>query len=197
MGFKAPPSGGDYKPLAAGVYAGVCALLVDVGVQKQNNPKFKDTNKIVLGFELPDAPERDDGKPTMIYKTLTLSMNKKGNLRKLIESWFGKQFPSDEAANDFDLDKLLGKAALVNVTNDERGGKVYANIGGLTPLMAGMAAPKAKGATLFYSDKAPEMSGSLGDAPEWIQKLHAEQIRPETPVAAALEGADGGDDIPF
>lgn len=197
MGLKAP-SGGTFKALEAGVYAGVCVSVIDVGIQAGG--KFKDANKVVIGFELPDAPARDDGQPTVIYVNRTLSMNKKGNLRKDIEGMFGKAFPSDEAASDFDLDKLLGRPALVNVNNVERNGKVYANIAGLTPLMAGMAAPKAKSEPLFYTEKIPETTGSIDRVPSWIRKLIDNQLRPGEPVSGGV--AVGGqaladDDIPF
>lgn len=197
MGFTARQQGGSFKPLAAQVYAGVATLLADVGMQPGG--RYKDAYKVVIGFELPDAPPRDDGKPVMIYKNVTNSMDKKANLRKLIESWFGKQFESDEAAKKFDLSKILGRSALVNVTNDERNGKVYANIGGLTPLMAGMAPPKAKGETVFYSEIVPETAGNKEKLPEWIVKLIDEsQIREGEPLeTTAASATDGGDDIPF
>lgn len=197
MAFTAPSQGKAFKALKPGVYAGVLTTLVDIGLQPGG--RYKDANKIVLGFELPDAPARDDGKPVMIYKNVTRSMNAKATLRKMIESWFGKNFPTDEAAGTFDLQKLIGKAALVNVTNDERGGKVYANIGGLTPLMAGQTAPKALGAAVFYTPSDESTAGALDSIPAWIRKLIDEQIREGEQMApvAAVEGADDGDDIPF
>lgn len=197
-GFTAGSSGKTFPVLAAGVYAGVCTTLVDVGVQ--SGGKFKDMPKIVLGFELPDAPARTDGKPTMIYRNITLSMSKKGNLRPLIESWFGKQFPSDEAAGAFELPKLIGKAALVNVTNAKRGDKEYANISGLTPLMAGQAAPVAKSEAVLYTPKLPETVNNLEKVAPWIRTLIDNQIvegEKLAPVAATSESADSGDDIPF
>ena len=196
MGFKAPQQGSTFKALEAGVYAGVCTLLVDIGLQPGG--RYKDAKKVVIGFELPDAPPRDDGKPVVIYMNVTGSMDKKANLRKRIEGMFGKAFSTEEAARDFDLDKLLGRACLVNVSNDERNGKVYANIAGLTPLMAGMPAPVAKGTTVFYTERLPETRGALESVPSWIRKLIDEQIREgEKLPVAAVEGSDDGSDIPF
>lgn len=201
MGFKARQQGGSFKPLDAGVYAGVCTMLVDVGMQPGG--QYNDAYKVVLGFELPGAPERDDGKQVTISTTLTNSMDKKANLRKFIESWFGKGFPSEEIAKEFDLSKLLGKVALVSVTHKERQGKVYANITGLTQLPKEMPAPTAKGETLFYTEEMPteERSKAYAALPEWIRKKVDDQIRPETevktPAGVAAGAVDGGDDIPF
>ena len=69
-----------------------------------------------------------------IGRTFTASMSEKANLRKLIESWFGKKFPNDEAAADFDCTKLLGYKCLLNVTHTEKGQKTYANVANATPI---------------------------------------------------------------
>lgn len=199
MGFKARQQGGNFKPLEPGIYAGVCTTLVDVGMQDAG--KFGQKYKVVLGFTLP-GKLKDNGEPYTISETVTNSMDKKANLRKWVESWFGKGFPSEEAAKDFDLTKLLGKVAYVNVINKERNGNVYANISGLVPLPKELPQPTFDGDKLFYTDEmvGEERSKAYAALPEWIRKKVDEQIRAEEPVdvnTTAKSDAQTDDDIPF
>jgi hypothetical protein len=194
MSFKARQiSNGDFKPIDVGVHRAVSYLMIDLGLQ--GGGKFEPAYKLALGFQLPDNLS-DKGDPLTIVQTYTCSMNKKANLRKLIESWFGKAFPTEEAANEFDLQNLLGRPAFVNVTHTERGGRVYANISTVTGIPASVEKPALKGEAIFYSESMdpPERSKAYAQIPEWLRKKVDEQLRPGTEKAAA---PDTDDDVPF
>lgn len=196
MSFKArQQSNGDFKPIDVGVHRAVSYLMIDLGLQ--GGGKFEPAYKLALGFQLPDNLS-DKGDPLTIVQTYTCSMNKKANLRKLIESWFGKAFPTEEAANEFDLKNLLGRPAFVNVTHTERGGKVYANISTITSIPASVEKPVLRGEPIFYSESMDpaERSKAYARLPEWLRKKVDDQLRPPTAAAEAGSTVED-DDIPF
>lgn len=196
MSFKAKQqSAGDFKPVEVGVHRAVCSTLVDLGMQ--GGGQYAPAYKIALGFQLPDQLN-DKGEPMTITQTFTASMHKKANLRKLIETWFGKAFPTEDVAKEFDLQALLGRVALINVVHVERQGKVYANISAVMGLTAGMEKPVLAGQPLFYSEDLPQADRSRAYAalPEWLRKKVDEQLRPGTPQGASTTDV-ADDDIPF
>ena len=196
-------SSGDFKPVDAGAHIGVCSSVVDVGLQ--GGGQYDPAYKVVIGWSLPTALT-DAGKPMTISQTYTNSMNKKANLRKAVEAWFGKAFPSEEAANEFDLSVLLGRSCMVNVvhkqgTND----KTYANVNGLMPLPAGVPKPAAPEATLYYAptddtQTADQISGAYAALPEWLRKKVDAQLAPEgdeSELGEESAAPTSDDDIPF
>lgn len=188
---------GEYEPIPVGVYPVVCTSLVDLGLQAPFNPAYKTVYKLAIGFDFP-TETREDGSPEKLTMILTASMHKKGNLRKMIEGWFGKSFPNDEAANNFELKELLGKVGYANVTHNTRGEKTYANISSLIPLPKGMAAPTTDTPFLYYSeagDQPPaERSEAYAALPEWLRTKIDNQVRAES---EAGNDDDGNDDIPW
>jgi hypothetical protein len=103
-------------------------------------------------------------------------MSEKANLRKFIESWFGKKFPHDAAASDFDLQKLLGRRCLINITHTERGTKVYADVNNATPIPKGMVADQVQhNPSLYYSLETPsEMT--FKSLPKFLQEKITNRI---------------------
>lgn len=198
--------GGGFDPVPVGVHRAVCVAVVDLGMQPAYRAEYKPAYKVLLTFELPDELT-DNGEPRLISETLTASMSTKANLRKLIESWFGKGFPSDEAAGDFDLRNLLGRPAFLNVTHTQKGEKTYAKVTSVIPLPKNAEKPIPSGEPLYYSEAGDqpleERSLVYSKLPEWVRKKIDGQIRatPEplsVPAgAASTDGAFDGDDIPF
>ena len=146
MGFIAKnEGGGDFKIVPAGVFIGRCYELIDLGTQTNETGQFagKSAHKIKIGFELfGDDDEGNpltisvDGKdmPLTITKDYTVSLHEKSSLRKELAAWRGKDF-TDEEADGFDVSKLIGAYAMINVTHKTNTqGKVRANISGLSPL---------------------------------------------------------------
>ena len=219
MSFRAPmpASGGNFAPTPAGNFVGRCYSLVDLGTQITKSGEFagKANHKIRIGFEL--FGETEDGSPMTItiegkelplsiYKEYTLSMHEKSTLRKELEAWRGKQFADDQEAVDFDITKLLGAYAMVNIAHRTYdNGKVTANIANLSPLPGALknAKPTPINKNVLFSLGAPDMElfssfsewlkGRISEAPEWNGKKHvAEQS--ENPGAGMT---DPFDDTPF
>jgi hypothetical protein len=201
MGFRLKQqSNGNFKVIPQGAHPGVMSMFVDLGLQPGGN--YEPAYKMIMGFQLtgPDVTT-DKGEPMVITAKYTQSMHKKSNLRPLIENWFGKSFPSEEAARDFDPTVLLGRAGLVNVKHKERNGKTYPEIASIGSLPAGLPKPELKGEVLYYSDDLPldARNAAYARLPEWIKKLVDNQLRvkPEGEKAAAEAAVEGDDDIPF
>lgn len=192
--------GGDFAIAPAGNHLAICNAVVDLGIQKGSHAFPDPKHKVYIRFELPDETveyEKDGQKisgPMSIGSTFTASMSPKANLRKFIESWFGKQFPSDEAAADFDFSKILGRRCLLNVSHSERDGKTYANIATATPLPKSMATTETKqhNGSLFFDLSNPDPA-AFDALPEWLRKKIEGRL---DPLPATPEPEPFNDDLP-
>lgn len=201
----------DFAICPAGNHVAICNAVVDIGLQPGSGMYPDPKHQVYVRFELPteQITYTKDGKevtgPMSIGRTFTASMSEKANLRKFIESWFGKKFPNDEAAADFDLGLLLTKKCLVNVTHTEKNGKTYANIANATPIPKGMQAEYAQhNASLFFDLTAGDQTEVFNRLPEWLQKKINERLEePAAQKSAESEYLGSGnkpdfdDDIPF
>jgi len=129
--------GGDFKPHPEGIHPAVCVDVVDLGLiqstfadEKTGKPKMQHKVEIVWQSE----QQMSDGKPYLVKKRYTLSLNEKATLRHDLESWRGKPF-TDNEAQGFDLEKLLGANCNINVVHKagSRGG-TFANVVSIMPL---------------------------------------------------------------
>jgi hypothetical protein len=209
MKFPAKASA-DFEIVPSGNHIAICNAIVDLGMQPGSGQYPEPKRQVYVRFELPTEriKYKKDGAdlegPMSIGRSFTASMSEKANLRKFIESWFGKKFPNDDAAADFDLFNLLGRKCLLNVTHAEKAAKTYANIQNATPIPKGMTADyKQHNESLYYSldDHNQQTYMAL---PEWLRKKIDSRIQmPESerieerdePVTAG--GEDFDDDIPF
>lgn len=202
MKFAAKASS-DFEIVPAGNHVAICNAVIDLGVQPGRGIYPDPKHEVYLRFELPTETIKyqKDGKdvegPMSIGRTFTASMSEKANLRKLLESWFGKKFPTDSAAADFDLALVLGKRCLLNVTHTEKGDKTYANINAATPIPKGMQSDQAQhNASLYWSLEMPDEK-TFDAIPKWLQEKITNRI--VAPVTAVHAHADAGpnDEIPF
>lgn len=133
--FKLPPSGS---------HLGRLYRILDLGTQKVEwQGAVKMQRKLMFSFEL-HGDDNDgqplttpDNKPLMISKRYTMSLGEQSTLRKDLEAWRGKKFTGEELLG-FDLQVLLGKFAMCNVTHNDREGKTYANLSGLSQVPAAL-----------------------------------------------------------
>jgi len=125
----------EFEQIPAGVYLARCYKMVDIGTQQTHSAKFgdKEVRQVILSWEL---LQDDDGKAVSmadgervfsVSKKYTLSMNKKSNMRKDLDSWRGVPF-TDAEANDFDITKLLGQFCKLQVVHSTTGDKTYSNV---------------------------------------------------------------------
>lgn len=182
--MKFPASGGgDFDPLAEGVHIGVCDMIVDLGVQPGRGA-FGPKHEVYIRWQVPAerVTYTKDGKelegPRVVGQSYTASMSPKANLRKIIEAWFGKKFPGDKEAEDFDIAKLLGRACQVQVAHSKDG--KYANVVSVMALPKGLPAPAVENGTLLYDT---EHDATYAKLPQWLQKKVDGQIYDQQPPA--------------
>ena len=170
---KDPGGSGDYTPVDEGMHRAVCYSVYDLGTHYQE-AYGKNVHKVLIIWELPDERidiERD-GKmlnlPRAISRRFTLSLHKKSDLRKTLESWRGKTFTPEELKG-FDLTKLLGVNGTIQVLHNKVGEKTYANIINVVPLMKGMEKIQPENPMKYFSF---EESTNLPDGiPDWISEI--------------------------
>lgn len=207
MALTLPVSGGggDFKRVPAGSHVAICNLVADCGLQPGSQQYPSPKRKLYLRFEVPDERvefERDGESvegPATIGTFYTASMNEKATLRKHLEGWRGAKFSDAEAAA-FDISKLLGKACMISVVENEHGGKTYSNIAGISKLPRNMAEPKPENPLLYYAE---DDTSSFDKLPDWLREKINNQLsqptREDVEDRQAREHAEAGldDDIPF
>jgi hypothetical protein len=205
--FVSAASGGSFeprKPIEAGAYAAVCDMVVDLGVQPSPGGQFAPKRTVVLRFQIPEIRVEitKDGEtkslPAVISRTVGLSLNEKSTLYALLTSWRGKAFTPEELKK-FDLGKIAGKPAFINVTHSVKGDRTYANLTSIMPLPKAIPAPAMEGEALVYSTDAPDPAIFL-QLPTWMQDKIAARIvdapkpAPKPAAAPAALASDFADD---
>jgi hypothetical protein len=218
MAFIAKQSEGR-EPQAAGLYNAVCYGLVDLGTQPPGQPQYKPRQQVKLFWELVDEDrveyERDGVKQSFkpnVNRDFPLSLGggqKPTEFRKILESWRGRPFTTEELAG-FDVRTILGANCALTIVHVERGGSTYANVGSVSPIMKG--APKRQAETprlLFSLDDIADGQPLIWptNMPQWVRtkimKSHEYILRFEggsqDDIDAGHEQAPPHDDenIPF
>jgi hypothetical protein len=193
--YVSATSGGNYperKPIEAGAYAAVCDMIVDLGVQPSPGGQYAPKRTVLLRFQIPEVRVEftKDGEtrslPAVISRTVGLSLNEKSTLYGLLTSWRGRAFTQDELKK-FDLGKVAGKPAFINVTHSVKGDRTYANLTSIMPLPKSMTAPALEGEALVFSTDAPNPD-VFDKLPTWVQDKIANRIveakaAPQKPAA--------------
>jgi hypothetical protein len=163
-------STGEFAPISEGLHHAVCFGVVDLGTQPGG--QFPARRKVSIIFEVPG--ERAGDSPRTITSTFTLSLNSKGALRPMLESWRGRAFTPKELEG-FDLKNVVGANAFINVVHatgtGPNAGKTYANIKSVNPLPKGTGKLTSELAHVWFS--IDECVGGIvvPDAvPEWLKK---------------------------
>jgi hypothetical protein len=118
-------NGGDFQDPPLGLACGLCVDVIDLGEEESPFPdkqgKLKMQHKIQIMWQLHSENEdgepavRTDGRPMRISKFYTLSLNEKANLRQDLDSWRGVPFTDAELKDGFDVEKLIGVQAKLNI----------------------------------------------------------------------------------
>lgn len=168
MALKAKPAAGrTQEPAPAGFWPAVC---VDVYGLAQVPTEWGPKDKLSLTFQLGSEAgrvERDwEGEkkdyPYFAYYTQNLSMGEKANLRAFIEMWRGKPFATDQEADEFDFQKLVGQQCMIQIQHRPKksGPGVYANI---TTIVQAPAGQKVE-----VEDYTPMSQRSKEEMPQWL-----------------------------
>lgn len=153
--------------LAEDVYPAVCCMLVDLG--DQYSERFGNTQrKVLISWELP-GEKLDNGDTRRLSNTYTASLNSKGNLRKDLISWRGRDFTVEELKK-FDLRNIVGAPCMLSVIHKVgQDGNKRAVIGGIMKLPKGMAKPEPTGEPVVFDLDDPTAAEKITALPEWIQ----------------------------
>ena len=200
----------DFKLPPAGNFLARLYRIIDIGTQTTEwMGKKKMQRKIITMFEL-HGEDNDgqplqtaEGKPLIVSKRYTLSLDEKATLRKDLEAWRGKAFTQEEL-DGFNLEVLLGKCCMVSVTHSTYDGKEYANIAGISQIPAALkklGEPVGVNELMIFTldpfdqDKFSKLSEGM----QGVIKKSAEYrntFEPNSPAVVTV-GEDNLDDIPF
>lgn len=167
----------------------------------------KEQYKVRLTFELPHELrefERDGETkelPMVISKECTFSMYKGSHtaqLRTIAHALIGTAL-KDEEAEAFDIDDLLGRSCMVEVSHEEYEGKKYAKAVGFGSIPKGMDVPKQINETQIVSVHDTPIE-DIDKLPEFISK----KIQSSKEYRERVGKSDGDDtpeinpeDVPF
>jgi hypothetical protein len=169
-------------PIPAGMHVATCYYVVDVGTHHFTwKGEEKSTRKVYIGFEVPGErmtiPAKDGepekNLPRAISQDYTISLDKKSNLRKVLDSWRGKAFTPEELKG-FDLKNILGVPCMLNLAFSECG--KYTNINGVVPMMAGIPAKDQENPSLMFSVDDME-TGADSEWPENMPNWLREKVK--------------------
>lgn len=119
--------GGDFENHPQGQFRAICMDVVDLGMIE--NKRFgKSQHKVAIVFHS-ETPMKD-GRPFEVWERFSATLFDQARLRPFLESWRGQAFTADELVG-FDLEKLIGVNALIQVIHNTSNGKTYANIKGI------------------------------------------------------------------
>ncbi|MCX6084005.1 MAG: hypothetical protein NT102_03465 [Caldiserica bacterium] len=168
MGLIAKNEVGEKGVILTGTHVARSYGVIDLGTQ--DSEKFgRWANKIMIQFELP-ADLTDDGRPAIISKKYTLSLNDKASLKKDLESWLGRPVTAQEERDGFALGSMLGTACLLCILHGENAEKAYAYITGMMSVPQGIGVPDAINPVVLYDIENGE-DAVYAKLPEWIKNL--------------------------
>jgi len=188
--------GGDFTPIPEDLHLAICYGIWDIGTQFSE--KYgKSIHKVVIVWEIPGCRGIFDGKdlPRAISKRYTISLHKKADLRKDLESWRGKKF-SDEELKGFDIKKLLGVPCQIQVLHSKVDDKIYANIAAITKAPAGTKVNPENPLKFFSFEEGTAVPDGT---PEWIMNLirESEEAKHDAGYSEEQDHAGFPEEIPF
>lgn len=151
-----------YQLAPADVHRAVCVDVVDLGmVRSELYGRSQHKCRIVWEIEEP----MEDGRPFLVGRRFTLSLNEKSALRPFLEAWRGRAFVREELEG-FDIERLLGASCLVQVQHiTTPDGRTFANVVSVMKLTRGMAPLTPFGSYVRVKDREPKPSEDFGDVP--------------------------------
>ncbi len=123
------PKGSDFAPHPEGNHKGGIFEVEDLGMM---DTAFGQKHKVCVKIESRTA-QLDDGRPAIIYEWWTVSSHKKSTMRQRRETLLGRKL-TDEEADGFDTDELVGTEVGFVVEHNVSGESTYANIVNMWPL---------------------------------------------------------------
>jgi hypothetical protein len=148
--MKWSDAGGSFEQPEPGTYAAVCYKILDIGTQEGEYQGQKTIRRqVIIGWELTEKMTTGDnaGKPFVVSKFYTQSLNDKATLRHDLAGWRGRDFTPEELAG-FDAKNIIGKSCMLSITLSDKG-KI--KVSSVVKLPRGMEAPKQVNPSMFLS----------------------------------------------
>jgi hypothetical protein len=198
-------TGGDFEDPPVGTHLARCIRLIDLGTQQgewKGKPIIRRQN--VIMWELPTELMKEGeyaGKPFVVTKFYTTSLNTTANLYADLVNWRGQEFSPQELAG-FEEKNLLDKVCMLSLTRNDKG-KVRAT--GIMGKPKGIVCPPRVNDLVYFSLEPDRFSQATYDA---LSNGFKEMIA-KSPEYAELKGGGGkrtvapgpvdqlDDDIPF
>lgn len=171
-------------PIEAGNYLARLVQVIDLGLQTQ--PPFKGEEKrpahmIWLTFELVTEFCKDEDGNDIEDKPRWISEKKPfygiEADRAVTTKWYFAMDP--DCAHEGDWEELLGAACTVTVVQNpgkgKNAGKIYNNIGAITPPMKGIPVPDLINKPVVFSLDTPDME-VFKSLPEFLQTIIKENL---------------------
>ena len=187
----------EYENPTPDTYGARCIKVIDIGTQAGSyQGKATSSRKMVISWELDSLMK--DGRPFVVQKTYTASMNEKAMLRKDMEGWRGAKYTEEQLLAGIDLKKILGSACMISMVQNDN----YVNVGSISKVPKGMLVPAQVNPSVYFNleDFDQDVFDSLTEyqkkkimgSPEW-------EGRSMQPPVAKETGQDGKavDEIPF
>ena len=204
MAINATNKGVKRELIPAGNYIARCYQMIEIGTVKTVfQGQEKTLHKVRIGWELPTElkvfnPEKGE-QPCVISKEYTLSLNEKATLRKMLASWRGKDF-TEEQARAFDITVLVGVPCMLNIIHkpsEKDPTTIYQEIGSVSPMPRGMAAPEAINPPFVLSYDNFDMAGfeTLPDFIKDMMKTSEQYTKLTHPESQDI--APANDDLPY
>ena len=198
MGAKTGYSGSEeknYEDIEPGVYAGNCIQVVELGTHENTHPLAEPGSKkkdLLIVWEITEEL-MEDGRPFIINKRYTNSLNEKAVLRKDLASWRGKDFSPEEIV-EFDLGKILGKPCMLNIVarkGKKDPSKVYRNVASISPLPKGMNIGEPVNSLVNFGIEDYDNEEMLSQLYPWVRKI----IEQSHEISKSHDDDEG--DLPF
>lgn len=120
-----------FTPAPVGVHQAVCVDVVNLGKSiSEFKGKKTEVHKVQIIFQTEDK-NPDTDKRFLVSHFLNLTLNEKGKMRPFLENWRNKKFTEEEIKQGFDLERLIGANARIQVLHNDKG---YADISSIQPI---------------------------------------------------------------
>jgi len=171
MGLFAKDTGNemDFYLVPEGMYHAVTYRIYDLG--NQYSQRFDNhSRKVMIMWEIQSERIKYEKNgeqidlPASVSKEYTLSLNKKSNLRKDLESWRNRRFTEKELEG-FNLEKLMGINCTVQIIHNDA--KTWANVQTVLPPIDKTKVLVPENPQEFFSFDEPGTNIPL-HTPDWI-----------------------------
>jgi hypothetical protein len=196
----------EFKNPPAGSHLGRLYKIIDIGTQVGEwQGKATQARKMIFYFELHGEDDaglpllNDDGKPLICTKYYNVSLGEKSTLRKHLQSWLHLDFSS--MPQGFQVESILGKFAMVNITSYQKDGKTKAYIEGLSAVPAIVVKhglPEGIN-EVFMFDMNKFDSAKFDSLSDGVKKtiMDSPEYRKLSKQPEPVESTNFDDDIPF